>query len=55
MTDEERGKVAVEVINWLLSEMTQNNAYESNGRPIYDGLTRDHIDYVVAEFRGEHR
>jgi len=55
MSDDERGKVALEVINWLLSDMVVNNAYEYDGKPMYDGLTSQHIDYVLAEFRGEHK
>jgi len=55
VTDDERGKVAAEVIDFILSEMDVNNAYEYDGKPIYDGLTCGHIDYVLAEFRGEHK
>lgn len=50
----ERGKIAVEVVNFLLSEMVVDRAYEYNGKPIYNSLTREHIEYVIAEFNGEH-
>lgn len=50
----ERGKLAVHVINALLSEMVEDRAYEHNGKPVYNSLTQEHIDWVVAEFNGEH-
>lgn len=47
-TANERRAIAVETINWLRSEMVVNGAYEYKGKAIYDGLTRDHIDYVIG-------
>lgn len=41
---------AVDVVNYLLAGMERNNAYEYNGRSIYDGLTRDHIDETIRNF-----
>lgn len=50
-----QGEVAELVISMLLSEMVKNRAYEFDGKPIYDGLTSQHIAATLEEFKSRNQ
>lgn len=46
-----QGEIAAAVIQFLMSGMVKNNAYEFDGKPIFDSLTTQHIGATMEEFR----